>query len=199
MRYRFRELREARGLKLDDVMKHIGISKSYLSQLETGAKPPNDKWLTLFAKFYNVSPADLFDETPGFGETSVVPWTPALRAPGDNRPAFDPAALAPNAKQPVTYLVPHQGLEGFGIRRNTLLIIDLGQRTDRIPDGALVVARVNSAETGEASSVVGRLLGETIIGPRFAADPSDRINLSGVDWSIAGQVVASVTAPDLVS
>lgn len=52
----FKELRECRGLKLEVAAINIGISKSYLSQIENGLRePPKPKYFNKIAKVYRVS------------------------------------------------------------------------------------------------------------------------------------------------
>lgn len=58
-----RALRQAAGLTLDDLVRRTGISKSYLSQLETGAyETPSDEKVIQLARALDVAPGALFEK-----------------------------------------------------------------------------------------------------------------------------------------
>jgi len=52
---RLRELREARGLTLDQVAEKLGLRNQYISNYELGKRRPDYETLLKFAEFYNVS------------------------------------------------------------------------------------------------------------------------------------------------
>lgn len=67
---RLRMLRERSGLTLDDVSKHVGVTKQTVQKYESGVvvSIPSDK-IELLAKVYNVSPGyimgwETLDKTP---------------------------------------------------------------------------------------------------------------------------------------
>jgi len=57
-----RDLRRTRGMTQKQLADMVGVSKSYLSELETGKKPINSLRLAAFAKALDVSPASLIAE-----------------------------------------------------------------------------------------------------------------------------------------
>ena len=52
---RLRQLRKERGLTLQEVAEQLGMSKSNLSELETGEHGCTNATLQILARFYNVS------------------------------------------------------------------------------------------------------------------------------------------------
>lgn len=52
---RLRELRKQKGLTLQEVSEQLGMSKSNLSELETGEHGCTNSTLQILAQFYNVS------------------------------------------------------------------------------------------------------------------------------------------------
>ena len=52
---RLRELREKRGLTLDEVAKALGLRNQYVSNYELGKRRPDYETLKRFAAFYNVT------------------------------------------------------------------------------------------------------------------------------------------------
>ncbi|GAV22428.1 helix-turn-helix domain-containing protein [Carboxydothermus pertinax] len=58
---KIRELREERGLTLNDLSKKAGLSISYLSEIERGSKKPSLKTIDKIAKALNVNKAQILD------------------------------------------------------------------------------------------------------------------------------------------
>lgn len=59
------EIRELRGLSLSKLASKAGISKGYLSNIETGVKEnPSTEMLEKIANALEVNISDLFDESP---------------------------------------------------------------------------------------------------------------------------------------
>jgi transcriptional regulator with XRE-family HTH domain len=52
---KFKELREEKELSIRELEKLIGINRSSISRLETGAIKANDIYLSQYADFFNVS------------------------------------------------------------------------------------------------------------------------------------------------
>ena len=66
---KLRDLREERGLKLEELSKQIGISKSALSQYENDeGKEIGHKHICMLANFYNVSA----DYLVGLSKTEIL-------------------------------------------------------------------------------------------------------------------------------
>lgn len=63
MKTRIRELRQARGLTLEQLASMAGCSKSYMSELETGKKNISGRLLSSFAKQLGVSVYELIDSS----------------------------------------------------------------------------------------------------------------------------------------
>lgn len=61
MKTRIKELRQARGLTQDQLCAMVGMSKSYLSEIERGLKEVNGRRLEAFARAFNVRTADIID------------------------------------------------------------------------------------------------------------------------------------------
>ena len=56
---KLKELRLKSGLTIKDLSEKIGLASCYLSQLETGKRPLNNKTLKAFCDFYKVKPNEL--------------------------------------------------------------------------------------------------------------------------------------------
>lgn len=63
MQLRVRELRKARGLTVQQLADLAGLSKSYMSELETGKKTANARRIEQIAKALSVRPFELLDDT----------------------------------------------------------------------------------------------------------------------------------------
>jgi transcriptional regulator with XRE-family HTH domain len=59
MDLRLREIREAKGLTVEQLADAVGMSKSYLSEIETGKKTVNARRIEAFAKVLGCRPSDL--------------------------------------------------------------------------------------------------------------------------------------------
>lgn len=57
---RIRDLRKARGLTQEQLAEKAGLSRSHLSEIETGAAPPNTLRLEAIARALRVTTAELF-------------------------------------------------------------------------------------------------------------------------------------------
>ena len=77
---RLRELREKRGLTLEQVADALGLRNQYVSNYELGKRRPDFETLSKFADFYHVS-VDYLLERDSPGEK-----TPAAPENGDGRP-----------------------------------------------------------------------------------------------------------------
>lgn len=58
---RIRMLRKAKGLSQEELADEAGLSRSQLSEIETGAKPANTLRLAAIARVLGVQPRELFD------------------------------------------------------------------------------------------------------------------------------------------
>lgn len=59
MKLRVRELREAKGLTVEQLADRVGISKGYLSEIERGVKVVNSRRLDQLAAALDCKPNDL--------------------------------------------------------------------------------------------------------------------------------------------
>lgn len=59
MKTRIKEFRTARRLSVEALAKAVGMSKSYVSEMENGRKEINGRRLEQFARFFGVPTADL--------------------------------------------------------------------------------------------------------------------------------------------
>jgi transcriptional regulator with XRE-family HTH domain len=61
MRLKLKEIRKTRGLTLDQLADLSGLSKAFLSQLETGKRMPSADTLGILAETFTISITDLID------------------------------------------------------------------------------------------------------------------------------------------
>ena len=76
---RIRELRKARGLTQGELAERVGLSRSYLAEIESGAKPVNNLRLGRLAEELGVTEADLYPSHDS------APMRKFLRLPPDDR------------------------------------------------------------------------------------------------------------------
>lgn len=62
MKVRIKELRTAKKLTVEQLASALGMSKSYVSELENGRKEINGRRLEAFAKFFGVQVPDLISD-----------------------------------------------------------------------------------------------------------------------------------------
>lgn len=62
MKLRIKELRQAKGMTIDDLAAVVGISRSYVNELETGKKTINGRRLEQFAAALGVTVYDLIED-----------------------------------------------------------------------------------------------------------------------------------------
>lgn len=79
MNHSLRQLREERGLTLEDLADQVGLSKGFLSQIETGARNASVQSIKRLAEVLHVPAADLIPTT-GFSEPRTPPMSAARRA-----------------------------------------------------------------------------------------------------------------------
>lgn len=109
---RIRQLRLDRDMKLDDLRKLLGTSKSQLARLETGERDLTLPWMQRIAAALGVTPADLLWPVDSGLERAEREWIDIARdVPAANRAAINtfmehqqPFRAAPD----VTDLVPRK-------------------------------------------------------------------------------------------
>jgi transcriptional regulator with XRE-family HTH domain len=69
---RLRRLRAERGWRLEDLAERTGLSKAYLSRLESGERQPSLGALSGVARAYGVSFSSLFEPEPEAGNRAIV-------------------------------------------------------------------------------------------------------------------------------
>lgn len=62
MKHRIKAMREERGWTVDVLASKVGMSRSYVSEIENGKKSVNNVRLGAFAKAFEVTPIDLIDD-----------------------------------------------------------------------------------------------------------------------------------------
>jgi transcriptional regulator with XRE-family HTH domain len=62
MKLRLKQIRKAARLTQQQLADSIGVSKSYVSEIESGKKQINGKLLDAFSKALNCSPCELIDD-----------------------------------------------------------------------------------------------------------------------------------------
>ena len=67
-----RKLRKERGWRLEDLAERAGLSRAYLSRLESGERQPSLGALFGVARAYGVAPSSLFEPEPEVGSLAVV-------------------------------------------------------------------------------------------------------------------------------
>lgn len=78
---KLKEYRKQTGLSVFKVGRHIGVSGSYISQVENGKRPASDAMLIAMAELYGVDKKELFDlynKMPS-DEVNTIMQHPALR------------------------------------------------------------------------------------------------------------------------
>lgn len=85
MLFRLKQIRTAKSLTLDQLAEATGLSKGFLSQLETGARQPSTETLRTLSEILQVPEVDLiapsgFSE-PGSGSSTVRRVLSALDGP----------------------------------------------------------------------------------------------------------------------
>lgn len=68
MKLRIKELRKAKGLTTDDLAAIVGMSRSYVNELENGKKTINGRRLEQFATALGVTIYDLIDDADASAE-----------------------------------------------------------------------------------------------------------------------------------
>lgn len=194
MTNRIRELRNAAGWSIAELASRSGVSRPLLNQWELGTRVPNLRRIDKVAEALGVTRAELLQEpAAGFGECTLVPWQPPSASERRNHPPGpSPSDLAPNARTPAGFLAQGAGAPAFGIMRDALLVIDLAAAAG-VGDVAIVQLVNEAAAT--ARTVIGRLLGDWLVGPNFCTDPTDRLHLPDHRHNIAGPVVAVWNQP----
>jgi transcriptional regulator with XRE-family HTH domain len=61
MEYLFKFHRKKRGWTIDQLADVSGLSRGFISQLETGQRQPSAETITTLAEIYNVTPVELID------------------------------------------------------------------------------------------------------------------------------------------
>lgn len=62
MKHKIKKMREDRGWTVETLASMVGMSRSYVSEIENGRKNVNNVRLGAFAKAFGVSPIDLIDD-----------------------------------------------------------------------------------------------------------------------------------------
>jgi transcriptional regulator with XRE-family HTH domain len=195
--HRVGEIRRRLRITQEELAAAVGLTQGAISKIETGESDPGVDTLIRIAAAMNVSPRELLPipmsiAHPGFSDCAVTSWAykPAngIEAP---KP-FDPCMLAPGARSPATYLIDHDGATNFGLPRNTVIVVDLSALAK---DGDLAIANLVDMDAGIAVTVLGRRLGDYLIGPRFTSDPNDRLVIDAAQIAAAHPVVAWFSAP----
>lgn len=62
MKHKIKKMREERGWTVETLASMVGMSRSYVSEIENGKKNVNNVRLGAFAKAFGVSPIDLIDD-----------------------------------------------------------------------------------------------------------------------------------------
>jgi transcriptional regulator with XRE-family HTH domain/uncharacterized cupin superfamily protein len=91
--FRLREVRTRNGLSVRGVARKLGVSPSFISQLENGKSQPSVATLYLFAQLLGVTMEELFEQESPADGASPAAIDPALAVDGA-------AARAVNAKPP---------------------------------------------------------------------------------------------------
>lgn len=104
MRLRIKELRKAKKLTGEQLGDIVGISKGYVSELETGSKTPGAALLVRLADALRVDVADLFDGTDDERNSASLAAHMSVMAQlsQEDRVAIERAALGLLAKQSVS-------------------------------------------------------------------------------------------------
>lgn len=169
--------RKRRGMTQEQFGARFERGQSWVSKLEDDKIPATIELMQQVARVLGVPSRDLIPpestahENTGSSDCIVTRWHPPAQGDESGAPFLDPVALAPGARKPVTFHVPHDRAASFGFPRGTVLIVDYGSITN---EGELGIATMQIAETGQERTILGRRLGDYLVGPNFAANPTDR-------------------------
>lgn len=186
MLFRIKALRDAQEMTQERLAKLSGISRAYLSQIETGRhnKGTSIDVLLNIAAALNVHPRELFEAEPaGFGAGDLeVYHPPAGSAPGLPVAEFNSA---------ITYFkVTNNHALGLGYPKGTVLFVDMNRRP---VDGDAVVATETDEHLVASRTMIGRYLHGLVLGGRFMTDPSDRLDAAAPSVKLRGVVLGAVT------
>lgn len=193
---RLQAARKRRGMTQEEFGAHFRRGQSWVSKLEGEEIPITIEVIREAASILGVPARDLLppEQTDhlasGFSECTVEAW-----ASGQGEP-FNAAALAPGARNPATFRIAHDHAANFGFLRGTVLVVDLAATA---AEGDLGVANLVDPRSGSATTILGRRLGDHLIGPHFASDPTDRTFIDPQEIGAIYPVVAWFSAPQFTS
>jgi transcriptional regulator with XRE-family HTH domain len=142
---RLRKLRTERGWRLDDLAQRTGLSKSYLSRIESGEREPSVAALFAMTLAYGISMHSLFEPEPGDEARVIIraDTVPIQRGNGLLYTALSAGGIARNL-QPLRVVVPagrkrgelyrHEGEEWLYVLSGKLGLI-LGEKEHELEVG----------------------------------------------------------------
>lgn len=85
MKLKLKAIRTSKGMTLEDLAARVGMSKSYVSEIENEKKQVNGRRLSAFAAALGVSTHDLIDDPAGAVALDIQAHMEIMRnlAPGD--------------------------------------------------------------------------------------------------------------------
>ncbi len=100
MSLRIRALRKAKGLTGEQLGEMVGVSKGYISEMESGKKTPGAGLVIRLADALGVSVADLYEGDPATRERAAMAAHLEVmeQLPPEDRQAIEKAALGLLAK-----------------------------------------------------------------------------------------------------
>lgn len=196
--------RKRLGYSQSELGEAIGCEQGTVSKMETGKIPITLETLQRAADFLKIDVRRLLPASGrsvvegGFNECAVSEWKPPDRRGGAKTTGgmFDPTRLAPQAKRPASYMIDHSRAVPFGLMKGTVVITDLARLAD---EGDLGLANLVDPESGVARTILGRVLGQHLVGPNFANDPEDRTAIESDRIGAIHPVVAWFNAPELMT
>ena len=107
---RLRSIRRRQRITVDALASLAGIHKGHLSRIERGEKTPSLGTLMALAKALKIEMSELFGETMGDSDISIVRVRERARLPGDSLYGVE-AILAANQGRPLAVYVVDPGPE----------------------------------------------------------------------------------------
>ncbi|PYE81423.1 helix-turn-helix domain-containing protein [Pseudoroseicyclus aestuarii] len=100
MRLKIKEMRQERGWTVDVLADKVGMSRSYVSEIENGKKTVNNLRLSKFAEAFGVWPADLIDD--GSVDPDIVEHIKLMRrlSPSDREAVLRHALALDRGERP---------------------------------------------------------------------------------------------------
>ncbi len=213
------QLREERGLSMEELARRIGRSKTAISNLENGHTGMSEWMVDALSKALNVPKSALLEagssrllegeaegprsqrQTPGrsspAGAEAAINLVEMEKPPGFHEEAvlYEPAPgerLPALGEHEFYYEVNSNALEHIGILTGDIVIVDIGaERMKRLVNGDAVIAQLYSVEfPNGAKTILRQYLAPSLLVSNALGEPHPVIDMRLQDAQIKGVVVS---------